>query len=108
MLRGGSPRKELFADQEPAHVLTDDDKYFADPVGAGGCCATATLVGGSQWLVSLKRYTGRTRKFGNFVSIESLACGCCGETLFDQWLIRLGLANVMLVRAFPRPPDSAR
>ena len=36
MLRGGSPRKELFADQEPAHVLTDDEKYFASLVGADG------------------------------------------------------------------------
>ena len=33
---------------------------------------------------SLKRYTGRTSDFENFVSIESLACGCCGEALFDQ------------------------
>jgi hypothetical protein len=36
MFRGRSPREELFADETPAHVLTDDEKYFADPVGAGG------------------------------------------------------------------------
>jgi hypothetical protein len=84
MLRGGSPRKELFADQEPAHVLTDDDKYFADPVGAGGCCATATLVGGSQWLVSLKRYTRLTIEIRNSGLMDSSVCGYRGENLFDQ------------------------
>ena len=36
MLGGGSPREELFADETLAHVLTDEDKYFADLVGAGG------------------------------------------------------------------------
>jgi Tol biopolymer transport system component/predicted Ser/Thr protein kinase len=53
--------------------------------------------------VRLRRYTGRTSKFENFAPIESFGCRRCGEALFDQRLIRLGLANVMLVRAFPCP-----
>jgi hypothetical protein len=53
------------------------------------------------------RYTGRTSKFGNLASMESLACGCCGEALSDQ-LIRLDLAEVRLVRAFLQPLDPAR
>jgi len=55
-----------------------------------------------------KRYTGRTRKFGNLVSMESLACGGCGESLFDQRLIRLDLAEATLVRAFPHLLHPAR
>jgi hypothetical protein len=32
----GSPRKELFAHETPAHVLTDDSEYLADLVGVDG------------------------------------------------------------------------
>jgi hypothetical protein len=39
----------------------------------------------------VKRYTERTIKIRNSSSMESLACGFCGEALFDQWLIPLGL-----------------
>jgi hypothetical protein len=35
MLGGGSPREEFFADEAPAHVLTDDNEHFADLVSAG-------------------------------------------------------------------------
>jgi hypothetical protein len=44
MLRGGSPREELFADETPANVLTDKDKYFADLVGTGGVRASLVFV----------------------------------------------------------------
>ena len=50
-----------------------------------------------------KRYTGRASKVGKFASIESFACNCCGKPLFDQQLIRMGLAVVELVRAFRSP-----
>jgi hypothetical protein len=33
---GRSPREELFADQAPAHVLTDDDEHLTYLVAAGG------------------------------------------------------------------------
>jgi hypothetical protein len=36
MLRGGSPREEFFADETLAHVLTDEDKDFADLVDVDG------------------------------------------------------------------------
>jgi len=56
----------------------------------------------------LRRYTGRTSEFENFASMESLAWGGCGRPLFDQRLIRLGLAEVTLVRASSRPLDRTR
>jgi hypothetical protein len=31
-----SRREDAFTDQAPAHVLTDDDEYLADLVGARG------------------------------------------------------------------------
>jgi hypothetical protein len=72
-----------------------------------------SVTGVTAWrdwgiVMRIRRYTGRTSKFENFVSIESFDWGCGGEALFDQWLIRLDLAKLTLVRAFPRPLDLAR
>jgi hypothetical protein len=42
---GRSPREELFAEQTPAHVLTDDKEHLADLVGAcGGCASLSCFV----------------------------------------------------------------
>jgi hypothetical protein len=41
----------------------------------------------------LRRYTGQTIKLENFGSMDSFACGGCGGSLFEQSLIRLGLAH---------------
>jgi hypothetical protein len=43
MLTGGSPREELFADETLAHALTDENKYFTDPVGVDGARASLSL-----------------------------------------------------------------
>ena len=40
MLRGGSPREELFADEAPAHAPADENEHLADLVGACGACAS--------------------------------------------------------------------
>jgi len=40
MLGGGSPSEHTIADQASTHLLTDDDEYLANLVGAGGCYAT--------------------------------------------------------------------
>ena len=36
----------------------------------------------------VKRYTGRTSKIPNSRLMDSSACACCGETLFDHWRLR--------------------
>jgi hypothetical protein len=48
-----------------------------------------SVTGVTAWrdwgiVMRIRRYTGRTRKFGNFVSTESLACGCCGGPLLKR------------------------
>ena len=40
MLKGGSPGKELFADEALANALSDEDKHFADLVGTDGARAS--------------------------------------------------------------------
>ena len=44
MFGRGSPRKELFADETPAHVLTDDNEHFAAPAGADGARASPSFL----------------------------------------------------------------
>lgn len=51
----------------------------------------------------IRRYTRRTREIRKSSPMDSSACGCCGRPLFDQPVIRWGLAEVTLVRAFPAP-----
>jgi hypothetical protein len=45
---GRSPREELFADQTPAHILTDDKEHLADLVGASGARLSSSLFVGSH------------------------------------------------------------
>ena len=44
MLGGGSPHEEFFANKALANVLTDEDKYFADLVGADGARVSLVFV----------------------------------------------------------------
>lgn len=120
MGRGLRRRESVVADQALVFtanhykVLTYDLDLFTTPIGnsreesSDRDWQNASQFIGWDALIAFKRYTGRTSKFENSVSIESSVCGCCGETLFDQRLIRLGLAKVTLVRPFPRPPLPAR
>jgi hypothetical protein len=48
MLEGGSPRKELFADEKLAHALPDDKEHFADLVGVCEARLSPSLVGGNH------------------------------------------------------------
>lgn len=54
--------------------------------------ALARKCGFTSDLSSLRRYTRRTSGLRNFGLMDSCACGSCGEALFDQWLIPLGLS----------------
>jgi hypothetical protein len=40
----GLPGECLFADEAPAHVLTDDNEYLASPVGMGDPFAALTFA----------------------------------------------------------------
>jgi hypothetical protein len=44
MFGRGSPRKELFADETPAHVLTDDKEHLAYLIGARGARVSLSCV----------------------------------------------------------------
>jgi hypothetical protein len=48
-----------------------------------------------------QRYTGRTRNFENFASIESFACGCGSGSLLDHQLLN---ARKQCEGAFYQPP----
>ena len=47
-------------------------------------CDFSPFVMRSQVRRVARRYIGRTSKFENFASIESLACGCCGRPLLNH------------------------
>jgi hypothetical protein len=40
---GRSPREELFAEETPAHILTDDDEHLANLVAARGAYLSSSL-----------------------------------------------------------------
>jgi hypothetical protein len=48
MLGGCSRRKELFADEAPAHARSDDNEHLAELVGASGAPGCIVFAVGSH------------------------------------------------------------